>query len=198
MYIFLSTAIDFITRSMMMLSGSFFLFVHRETQTRMDQFAYSLRIRKSEGKPLMHDSNSDSDSDDATVQSGRLLVSHLPTDPECKDWQWTTFWSLLHLLCVQYCFWTQLCTKWMFVLGDTPVFMELEYCPSVLQFVCVLKHQHIQIQLCQVCVCVCVCTYIHILLVSSWFWPKFVAGILSVDATASALYVSRVTLLPLT
>ena len=68
-----------------MLTKTLLRYLHRETRTQVDRFAYSLRTRKSERRSLLQDSSSDSDSDDATVQSGRLLVSHLPTDPECKD-----------------------------------------------------------------------------------------------------------------
>ena len=68
-----------------MLSQTLLLFVHRETRTHMDRFTYSLRMRKGERASLMYDSSSDSDSDDATVQAERMLVSRLPTDPEHKD-----------------------------------------------------------------------------------------------------------------
>ena len=86
MYVFLSTVINFITRSVMMLSEGFLSFVHHETRIQMDRFAYSMRMRKADEQSLLtNDSDSDSESDDATVNSERLLVSHVPTDPEHKD-----------------------------------------------------------------------------------------------------------------
>lgn len=93
MYVFLSTLLNFITRSAVMLSDSLFSFVRHETRTHIDRFTYSLKVRKSEARSLIRDhsshatdSSSDSDSDHVTVQSGRLLsAAHPPTNPEHKD-----------------------------------------------------------------------------------------------------------------